>query len=161
MSNKELIAEARATAKNERQLEKDDWPVYKQKEHADQASICERLADALEATLKAAANSTSQLQTDEGRASVLALAEYIEAHYPTAEPDIAKAALATIKALEAAESPTTVEWAIKWDEHVEGLLDFAVGFDSEALAAAALARSGFGGAVVSRTVSASDWQATE
>lgn len=39
--------------------------------------------------------------TDEGRASVIALAEHLDKWYPTHEPDIAKAALATIKALEA------------------------------------------------------------
>lgn len=60
----------------------------------------------------AAESPTSQMHTEEGRASVLALAEHIEAHHPTAEPDIAKAALATIKTLEAG-SPTTVEWGVE------------------------------------------------
>ncbi|TFD58057.1 hypothetical protein E3T43_07370 [Cryobacterium sp. Hh7] len=96
MSNAELKAEARQLA--------DYYGA------TDAGPLLLKLVTALEA----AESPTSQMLTEDGRSTVVALGDYLFAHHPTAEPDIAKAALATIKALEA-ESPTTVEWADRDD----------------------------------------------
>ncbi|TFD50440.1 hypothetical protein E3T43_18125 [Cryobacterium sp. Hh7] len=146
MSNTELVKKARSALR----FINEDSDSF---DHGGEPA--EAIWEALDA-LEAAESPTSQMLTEDGRATVVALGDYLFAHHPTAEPDIAKAALATIKALEA-ESPTTVEWGIKWAEIIPGFLDIAIGYESEALASAAAGRSAFPGTVVFRNISAGPW----
>ena len=110
----ELIKEARAIAKSERQLEKDDWPVYKQEEHADQASICERLADALEAEATKAEliitnrEDLGQLFIDLG-ATITREHGEDQVEWVNAPLDVVLDQVARL----AVESPTTVEWGVR------------------------------------------------